>query len=148
MAWQDTLNSLKQELAEARAVRQERLELEELELAEERAELHALADSLGIFGLLSDINATLLEGQGAVETVVSWTGDPDDDGLDDAEELEESDVVTTTLSWDEGSELEVAVDLGLADDGTYLQVNGIEVRLDRAALEDSLVQAFRDELEL
>ena len=146
MAWQDILNNLKQELAEARAGREERLDQKELDLAEERAELHALVDSLGVFGLLSDMNVTLLDGRGVVETEVSWDVGLDDD--DDEEELDEADVVTTVLSWDEGGELEIAVDLGMADGGAFLQVNGIAVRLDRAALEGSLVEAFRDELQL
>lgn len=148
MAWQDTLNNLKQELAEARAGREARLDQEELDLAEERAELHALVDSLGIFGLLSDMNTTLLDGRGVVETEVSWDVGLDDDGADDDEELDEADVVTTVLSWDEGGELEIVVDLGMADDGAFMQVNGIAVRLDRAALEGNLVEAFRDELQL
>ena len=66
----------------------------------------------------------------------------DPDGDDD------TDVVTTILSWDEGGELEIAVDLGLSDDGIYLQINEIEIRPERPALEQGLIEAFRDELEL
>jgi hypothetical protein len=44
--------------------------------------------------------------------------------------------------------LEIVVDLGLSDEGTYLQINGIEIRPEREALEKGLVEAFRDELEL
>ncbi len=147
MAWQDTLNSIKQELAAARASRQERLEQEELEIAEERAELHVRSDSLGILGLLSDMNSTLLDGQGSVATMASWAPSLEEDEGDE-EELDEVDVITSVLSWEEAGELEIVVEMGLSDDGIFLQVNGIEVRQDRAALEDSLVEAFRDELEL
>ena len=61
---------------------------------------------------------------------------------------DDGDVITTVLSWDEGGELEIAVDLGLSDEGTYLQINGIEIRAEREALEKGLVEAFRDELDL
>ncbi|MCI0812029.1 MAG: hypothetical protein J4O10_10815, partial [Chloroflexi bacterium] len=72
---------------------------------------------------------------------ISMNGDePDDD--------EDTDVITTILSWDEGGEMEIAVDLGLSDDGIYLQINEIEIRPERDALEQGLIEAFRDELDL
>ena len=67
---------------------------------------------------------------------------------DEPEEDDNTDVITTILSWDEGGELEIAVDLGLSDDGIYLQINEIEIRPERDALEQGLIEAFRDELEL
>ena len=52
------------------------------------------------------------------------------------------------MIWDEAGEREIVVDLGLSEDGTYLQVNGVDIRMEAEALEQALVEAFRDELEL
>ncbi|MCS5669142.1 MAG: hypothetical protein NZ876_17350, partial [Dehalococcoidia bacterium] len=60
----------------------------------------------------------------------------------------DTDVITTILSWEEGGEMEIAVDLGLSDEGIYLQINEIEIRPERDALEQGLIVAFRDELDL
>ena len=157
MAWHDTLLALKQELADVRSVRQQRVEEEDAELARERDELTATAQSLGIRDLLSEMNATLLDGRGELETIVAWDNETLGDtpepsivalGGDEEDDEDDSDVITTVLSWDEGGELEVAVDLGLSEEGTYLQINGIEIRPEREALEKGLVEAFRDELDL
>ena len=153
--WHDRLLRLKQELAEVRAVRQRRANEEEVELARERDDLSRLADGLGIAGLLADINATLLDGRGRVETVVGWEDetvegmiDLSSPSLDLEEDEDDSDVITSVLAWEEGGQLEIIVDVGLTDEGTYLQVNGIEIRPERDALEQALLEAFRDELEL
>ena len=153
--WHDRLLRLKQELAEVRAVRQRRANEEEAELARERDDLSRLADGLGIAGLLGDMNATLLDGRGRVETVVGWEDETVEGMIDlsspssDLEEDEDdSDVITSVVAWEEGGQLEIIVDLGLTDEGTYLQVNGIEIRPERDALEQALLEAFRDELEL
>ena len=42
----------------------------------------------------------------------------------------------------------MAIDLGVADEGVYVQINGIEIRAEREAMEPALLQAFREELEL
>ena len=153
--WHDRLLRLKQELAEVRAVRQRRANEEEAELARERDDLARLADGLGIGGLLADMNRTLLDGRGRVETVVGWEDETVEGMIDlsspssDLEEGEDdSDVITSVVAWEEGGQLEIIVDLGLTDEGTYLQVNGIEIRPERDALEQALLEAFRDELEL
>jgi PAS domain-containing protein len=153
--WHDRLLRLKQELAEVRAVRQRRTNEEEAELARERNDLSRLADGLGTAGLLADMNATLLDGRGRVETVVGWEDetvegmiDLSSPSLDLEEDEDDSDVITSVLAWEEGGQLEIIVDVGLTDEGTYLQVNGIEIRPERDALEQALLEAFRDELEL
>lgn len=157
MAWRETLQSLRQELSEVRSVRRQRVAEEDAELARERQELTEMARTLGISELLSEMNATLLDGSGKLETVVAWDDEtPDDEmepafvaiGATDQDDEEEGDVISTYLSWDEGGELEIVVDLGLSDEGTYLQINGIEIRPEREALEKGLVVAFRDELDL
>ena len=52
------------------------------------------------------------------------------------------------VSWDEDGEREIAVEVVIAEDGVSLQVNGIDIRQTREALEAGLLEAFRDELEL
>ena len=155
MAWQDTLRQLRDELAEVRAERRQQAAREESQLQQSRKELTDLAGSLGISEMLSEMNATLLDGKGDVEAVVSWDADEDDaeegedgpDSLDDDDE-DEDDAVTTILLWEESGEREVVVDVISAEGGTSVQVNGVDIRPDRDALEQALVEAFRDELEL
>ena len=156
MTWHETLEGLKEELTDVRAQRQRRVDEEEAGLQKERDDLSKMVQDLGVHDLLAEMNTTLLNGKGEIETIIGWVagnGDlnseseislsgEDPDGDDD------TDVVTTILSWDEGGELEIAVDLGLSDDGIYLQINEIEIRPERDALEQGLIEAFRDELEL
>ena len=149
MAWLDSLSDLKQELAGIRAERLTQTSADEAEILKERDELSRLAESLAVSELLADMNATLLDGQGSVEKLVSWESDEEDDGAEDEDvEEEDADVIALILTWEERGERELAIDLGVTDDGTYVQVNGIEVRAEREALEPALLQAFRDELEL
>ncbi len=160
MTWRDTLEDLKQDLVEVRAQRERRVEEAEAGLKKEREDLSLMAQNLGVVELLGEMNSILLDGKGEIETIVGWASDDDEDddsdlpsgisiidaGLDDDDE--DSDVITTILSWDEGGELEIAVDLGLSDEGIYLQINEIEIRPEREALEQGLIVAFKDELEL
>ena len=149
MAWRDSLAELKQELAGTRAERLSQASDEDAEIQKEREELSRLADSLGVSGLLSDMNRTLLDGQGTVEKILSWETDEDDeDGGPGSEEEEDADVIALILTWEERGERELAIDLGVTDDGVYVQINGIEIRSEREALEPALLQAFREELEL
>ncbi len=151
MAWRDTLRSLREELAEVRAERRRQAETDEAEVQRARAELSRLAGSLGIVQLLNEMNQSLLEGRGDIETIVSWEAPAEDDGPagDDSEEVEDdTDGIATILAWEEAGEREIAVDLGLGEQGIYLQVNGVDIRQETGALEQALVEAFRDELEL
>ena len=156
MTWRETLEGLKEELTDVRAHRQRRMDEEEAGLQKERDDLSKMVQDLGVYELLAEMNVTLLDGKGEIETIIGWVaGDNDLDleseislNSDDPEEDDDTDVVTTILSWDEGGELEIAVDLGLSDDGIYLQINEIEIRPERPALEQGLIEAFRDELEL
>ena len=161
MTWHDTLQGLKQDLIEVRAQRQRRIEEAEAGLKKERDDLSLMSKNLGVEELLAEINATLLDGKGEIETIVGWESD-EEEALDLASGLkiidvdpegpedddEDTDVITTILSWDEGGDLEIAVDLGLSNEGIYLQINEIEIRPEREALEQGLIEAFKDELEL
>ena len=157
MTWRDTLEGLKQELTEVRTQRQRRVEEEDAGLQKERDDLSRMAKDLGVDELLAEMNATLLDGKGEILTIIGWEsddGDPDLEGVismngdEPDDDDEDTDVITTILSWEEGGELEIAVDLGLSDEGIYLQINEIEIRPERDALEQGLIVAFRDELDL
>ena len=157
MTWRDTLEGLKQELTEVRTQRQRRVEEEDAGLQKERDDLSRMAKDLGVDELLAEMNATLLDGKGEIQTIIGWEsddGDPDLEGVitmngdESDDDDEDTDVITTILSWEEGGEMEIAVDLGLSDEGIYLQINEIEIRPERDALEQGLIVAFRDELDL
>ena len=157
MTWRDTLEGLKQELTEVRTQRQRRVEEEDAGLQKERDDLSRMAKDLGVDELLAEMNATLLDGKGEIQTIIGWESDDDDPDLEGVitmngdepdDDDEDTDVITTILSWEEGGEMEIAVDLGLSDEGIYLQINEIEIRPERDALEQGLIVAFRDELDL
>ena len=157
MTWRDTLEGLKQELTEVRTQRQRRVEEEDADLQKERDDLSRMAKDLGVDELLAEMNATLLDGKGEIQTIIGWEsadGATDLDGVismngdEPDDDDEDTDVITTILSWEEGGEMEIAVDLGLSDEGIYLQINEIEIRPERDALEQGLIVAFRDELDL
>ena len=151
MSWRETLSHLREELAQARSERQRYLEQVEAERRSQQEQLSDLAASLAITRLLDEMNAILVGGKGRVETETSW--DTPDEGEEDPLALledgeDELRYITTFLSWDEDGEREIAIDLGFSEEGIYLQVNEVDVRADRQALEQALVQAFRDELQL
>ena len=155
MTWRETLIDLKQDLVEVRANRERRVEEAEAGLKKEREDLSLMAQNLGVEQLLIEMNSTLLDGNGEIETIVGWEADEEDDdnlgsriSIIDAvpDDDEDADVITSILSWDEGGVLEIVVDLGLSDEGIYLQINEIESRPEREALEQGLIVAFKDEL--
>ena len=155
MTWRETLIDLKQDLVEVRANRERRVEEAEAGLKKEREDLSLMAQNLGVEQLLIEMNSTLLDGNGEIETIVGWEADEEDDdnlgsriSIIDAvpDDDEDADLITSVLSWDEGGVLEIVVDLGLSDEGIYLQINEIEIRPEREALEQGLIVAFKDEL--
>ncbi len=152
MAWRDTLNALRDELADVRAQRQQTAAAEEARLNTDRDQLVSLSDSLKISDLLLDMNSTLLEGRGDIQRANSWNIDidldDDEDDVDLSDEDQDEDAVTTVLSWEEAGDREIAVEVVSDPEGISLQVNGVEIRPEREALERALVDAFRDELEL
>lgn len=150
MAWRDTLMELKAELADLRSQRRRQAEDDQVEIDRQRSELIQLADTLRIPQLLEEMNSTLLDGKGEMEKIVSWEPLEDDAGDLELENdtVEEADVITAILTWEEGGDRELAVDLGISDDGTYLQVNSVDIRPEQEALEQALLEGFRDELEI
>ena len=154
MAWRDTLRELRDDLADIRAQRQRERQTDEEEQQAQRLELARIAESLGLTGLLQEMNSVLLNGQGEVENVSSWEEETEEDPdesllmLDNLEELEESDYINAILTWEEDGEREIVVDLGFGEQGMSLLVNGVDIRLEQEALERALVEAFRQQLEL
>ncbi len=154
MAWRDTLRGLRDELAEIRAQRQRERQADEEEQQAQRLELARIGESLGLTGLLQEMNSVLINGQGEVENISSWEEEneeePDDSllMLDNLEELEESDYINAILTWEEDGEREIVVDLGFGEQGMSLLVNGVDIRLEQEALERALVEAFRQQREL
>ena len=146
MPWSDSLTQLKGELTSARATRLERLEVYDREVEAERQELLAKQQSLGITALLTEMNQVLLDGQGQVETEIEWETEDEEQLFDDDDDA--ADVITTALTWEEGEELEVVVELAMLDEGLSLMVNSVETRQDRDALERALLNAFREQLQL
>ena len=144
MPWRESLSELKAELTEIRATRMARLEAYDNELAAERKQLLDQHQELEIPQLIADMNEILLDGQGEVETVIEWEDQDDDEPYDD----DAADVITTALTWEEGDELEIVCELVMLDEGIALMVNGDQIRVERAALEQSLLSAFREQLRL
>lgn len=145
MPWRDSLLQLKEEMSTARASRLERLQAFDRQVAAEREELLARQESMQITALVTEMNEVLLDGLGQVETTVEWETEDEDrfEGEDDM-----ADVISTALTWDEGEELEVLVELVMLDDGLTLLVNGVPIRQDPDALERALLNAFREQLEI
>ena len=96
MQWRESLSALRQELDRVRPQRQKDAAEAEEKLRRERQNLADLADSLGIGTLLADINSRLLDGQGELESIVSWEPDEDsggdgEDGLDALDVFDDDD---------------------------------------------------------
>jgi len=168
MAWQNSLNDMRDELADVRTRRIKRAESEGAKLEKLHQDMTDLVESLAVGSLLAEMNATLLDGDGEIESIVSWDEESSDEKPDsdarlggykirsDSESDTESnlesdddeDAITTILSWDEDGDREIAVEVILDEEGISLQVNGVEIRPDTEALQQGLLEAFRDELEL
>ena len=99
MTWRETLVNLKEELTNIRAQRQSRVDEEAAGLQKEREDLSNRTRELGINELLAEMNNTLLDGNGAIETIVGWVTADDDLKLEpgismNGEEPVEDDVET------------------------------------------------------
>ena len=147
MAWRDSLEQMKAELSQGRATRMERLEAYDQEVAAEREELLSRQEIAGNFRAAHRDERSIVgrPGRGGDHRRVGNGGRVEDELIyeDDA-----ADVITTELTWDEGDELEVVVELAMLDEGISLMVNGVQIRQDRNALERALIDAFREQLQL
>ena len=155
MAWRETLQSLQLELAEVRSERLRQAKIEEGERQNERQKLTDLAASLQMNQLVEDINYVLLRGEGTIEAYSSWDppqekpeGDAEILHLTEEDDADDADYISVVLNWEEDGEREIAVDLGMSNEGLYLQVNEIDIRPEREALEQGLLEAFREEFQV
>ena len=146
MPWRESLLQLKDELIAARATRLERLAAFDRQVEAEREELRSKQDSLQITALVTEMNEVLLGGQGQVETTVEWESEEDENRFEGEDDM--ADVITTSLTWEEGEELEVVVELVMLDEGLSLMINGVQIRQDPNSLERALLSAFREQLEI
>ena len=155
MEWAEELKQLRREVDNLRLERTRRIEIEEGEHQQQLAQLKEVFEGLQIHASLEEMNRHLLDGKGEVTLFLPWESPPDDapnpvaDEEEDEEEPEEEvDVASAILGWEEDGEREVAVDLGLAENGVYLHVNGQDVRLTDDAFKKGLTRTFFEELEL
>ena len=159
MNWKETIESLLPEIALIREERERIIADEESERDTGRAQITAIASDLEIMSLLENINRTIFGNSASIECSQSWntddataTNDSNTQIPEDYEEEDGIDYVSTILSWDEQtkgeSEREIAVDIGISVNGIYLQVNEIDVRPERTAVENALVEALREEIRL
>lgn len=155
MQWQEALSSIREELVHVRTERQQVAAKLDVQLQQAREELSQLSRSLGISELLADMNNSLLESLGNIDTIVSWDSTQssveeceDQSEAWDEEYVDQDEAITQILSWEEFGDREIAVELVLVKDGTSVQVNGVEIRPEREAVQQALIEAFRDELEL
>ena len=159
MAIQETLINLRDELADARAARREEAAAQEAELVAVQERILGMAATLQIKPLLQMVNAILLEGRGTIEQYNSWDEEEEvevvESGgsfseftftLNGGDEEDYGEVVCFSLFWQEGGECNVDVDLGTYRDELRMMVNGLDVPVEREALEQAVVDAFRAEL--
>lgn len=155
MDWSEELRSLRGELDSLRREREKHAAEDEVVRQQRRGEIKALFQTLRIEQSLSDMNRALLDSAGELE--VFAPGEPgeelqeddhDDDVVEGEEVEEESESMAGILTWEEDGTREIAVDLGITDEGPYLEVNGAGIRLEEEAIRQALIRAFRDEVGL
>ena len=146
MPWRDSLLQLKDELTAARATRLVRIDALDRQVAAEREELLSRQNSLQVAALVAEMNEVLLDRKGEVETTIEWEDDDSEELFEGEDDM--ADVITTALTWNEGEELEVVVELVMLDEGLSLLVNGVQIRQDPEALERALLNAFREQLDI
>lgn len=149
-----------------------KLEEQDTERAEEIRPLTELAQSLRIEELLSYMNDTLLDGQGAVERIIRWVevtdgddeedwdeDDDDDEDWDDDDEDDDDDggdfflsaTLSVTLTWKDAGRLQVSVDLEqMEEEGGAVELRVNNTVIDRPTarnLQNALVSAFREQMD-
>ena len=64
------------------------------------------------------------------------------------DDFDDSDYVSTILSWEESGLCEIAVDIESGEHGIAMQVNEVEIEPQGESLKSALINAFREELDL
>lgn len=172
--WRDRVQKLKQELDANGGRRRQTLERADAAKAEERQALTAQAETLQIAALLGYLNATVLNGEGVIETRFYWDADfgldddweyddddgddddwdddgdedEDDDGDEDDEEFVEVAVLSTALSWKAAAQVRVEVELLRQEDNFVLRIGDAENRTTPRNAQAGIFNAFKEALAL
>ena len=174
MEWADDLRKFRESIETISQQRSDvPQDLGEEELEERLRLIQEAFDELRPEAYLAEMNRILLDGRGELEVYLPWDDDeeeddeefkseweevdddePEDDDDDedefdgddeDDEELEEQDVASAILVWDDG-QCELAIDIGLEGNRIYWQVNGEDVPTNDRALREALKKAYADEI--
>lgn len=142
--WRDRVQKLRQTLDAHGGRRRQALERADAAKAEERQALTAQAETLQIAQLLGYLNATVLNGEGVIETRFYWEAefgddweyddDDDEDEWDDEDEDEDGEdeefvevaVLSTVLSWKAAAQVRVEVELLRQEDNFVLRIDDDE----------------------
>ena len=152
MDWSSELVALRQEMEPTRRELERQGAIDEAERQQRLAEVKDLCASLAIEEDLGEVNRVLLDGHGELELYTPWDDEAEEDtsrdkGYPIGDDEVEGDSVSAILTWEEQGSREIAVDLGITLNGYYLQVNGKDVRPERDAVRQALIQAFREALQ-
>ena len=159
-AWRESIQGIKRELDANSGRLIKVLEEQDAEYVEEVQPLFDLANSLRVQELLSYMNDALLDGQGAIHTVLRWDEqqalDDEDDDEEEEEDWDEDDeddfelfaVLMVMLSWKEAGRLQISVEVQEEDEEIEMHVNGRPVAPPTARnLQNGLVRAFREQMD-
>ena len=164
--WRDRVQKLQQTLDANGGRRRQSLERADAAKAEERQALTAQAETLQIAQLLGYLNATVLNGEGVIETRFYWEAefgddweydddddedewddeDEDDDGED--EEFVEVAVLSTALSWKAAAQVRVEVELLRQEDNFVLRIDDDERPATSRNAQVGIFNAFKEALAL
>ncbi|MBO54585.1 MAG: hypothetical protein CL886_02890 [Dehalococcoidia bacterium] len=152
MDWIEKITTLLPELELIRQEREKHIREETEQTNTDRDALSRVVSELEIPEMLNSLNTLALKGQGTISTESSWEIINTETDYATEEGEIGPDYISVILSWDEvttgDQEREIAVDVGITTNGIYLQVNEIDIRPDRAAVEIALLEAIKEELRL
>ena len=152
MDWIEKIKTLLPEFAQIRQERETHIREEVQQTNEDRTTISKVVSELQISEMLQGVNTLVLDGQGTIYTELSWETLNEDTDYAVEDEGAGPDYISVILSWDEPTEgdkeREIAVDVGMTMNGIYLQVNEIDIRADRPAVETALLEAIKEELRL
>ena len=164
--WRDRVQKLQQELDAHGGRRRQSLERADAAKAEERQALTAQAETLQIAQLLGYLNATVLNGEGVIETRFYWEAefgddweyddDDDEDEWDDEDEDEDGEdeefvevaVLSTALSWKAAAQVRVEVELLRQEDNFVLRIDDDERPATSRNAQVGIFNAFKEALAL
>ena len=152
MDWIERIKTLLPEFDQIRQEREIHIREEAQQTDRDRNTIDSVISELQIPEMLQGINAVVLHGQGTISIESSWETQNEDTDYTLEDEGTGPDYIIVILSWNEPTggdqEREIAVDVGITMNGIYLQINEIDIRPDRSAVETALLEAIKEELRL